>query len=85
MSSELLLQKIKPITSKKEEESKKQILNIFKLLEVENAEDKTHSAFIGNLLDPLGKSTTPCLQFFLQYRANHKAYFIHTYRYIYIY
>lgn len=85
MSPESLLNKIKPITSKKEEESKKQILNIFKLLEVENAEDKTHSAFIGNLLNPLGSHNKGIffLNLFLEeinqssfFSENHKPYLI---------
>lgn len=84
-SSESLLHKIKPIISKKKEEENKQILNIFKLLEVENAEDKTHSAFIGNLLNPLGSHNKGIffLNLFLEeinqssfFSENHKPYLI---------
>lgn len=65
---EELYNKVKFIVDKKKDVNQKQNLNIFKLLEVENAEDKTHSALLGNLLNPLGSHNkgTFFLNLFLQ-------------------
>lgn len=54
MKQEELINQVREVIKQKKDSAQTKNFNVFKLLKLEHAEDKVHSAFIGNLLNPKG-------------------------------